>query len=67
MSGAADVSFDYLIETKAREMIESMEAGKEHIRLEKQKLDKRLENHALERKKKVGSNNSEAANALKKA
>ena len=66
MSGAADVSFDDLIEMKAREIIESTEAGKEQIRLEKQKLDKRLENDAFERKKKLEAATQKLQTLLKK-
>ena len=66
MSCVTDVCFDDLIETKAREMIETMEFEKEHVRLEKMKLDEKLEKEALEHKHKLEKTTQKLQSLLKK-
>ena len=66
MSCVTDVCFDDLIETKSREMIETMEVEKEHVRLEKMKLDEKLEKDALEHKNKLEKTTQKLQSLLKK-
>ena len=66
MSDVTNVSFDELIEAKAREMIEARELIREHARHEKAKLDKKLEMDAREQKKKQEITTSKLKSLLKK-